>query len=298
MEEKFWESYSSTFTEKIIDAAYARQVLLSGQVLLRLTPSQQVNLFVLKALYRAWQKETLRLESPYFDYQHPSVRQALQDFMNILSKHISVRKNTLAPILQEAVLDTLHLMFSPERFFRQELITRTQTLSTAYLKNTARYLRIQQAMFKVFADTFQTLHKHTLSAKETEQFFEQCVVRMPSAEPIDTYIAELASVLPLKDERAALETPQQSVHTDTEDKSSVVSALNMPESKVKTFVQFLFKGDRASFLEAMENIKKCQSFDKSIELLLTRYGKQYAWNTESVHAKELFKEVFLHLKEN
>nr|WKN40015.1 hypothetical protein K4G66_15080 [Tunicatimonas sp. TK19036] len=150
------EQYSEQFTERVLASAYEQHNKLDGRTILELTPVRQVNLFVIKALFDQWQVEINKLRSPYFDYETEDVQQALNDFINTLSQHISVDQEHLQPLVKTAVNDTLQLICAPYEYLHQQLAQfpanhiREEDLIT-WLK----YVKINRALLEAFAERFK-----------------------------------------------------------------------------------------------------------------------------------------------
>ena len=194
------EVYSRTFTQRICKEIFETKTHLRGQDLLTLTSVQQVNYFVLKALYRAWQQEMLHIESPYFDYRQLTVRKALHLFMNTLSKYIRVGEEALVPLLEQACQDTLRLLLSPQQFFYQELVTAPQVLSTTYLRNTQKYLRINTHVMSAFQAYFDAEDEQEISSERAAELLQLCEEEFASVEKVEEYLFEFNTILPLPEE--------------------------------------------------------------------------------------------------
>jgi hypothetical protein len=140
------EAYSEDFSSNVLNNFFSNSTVATGQDILELTPVQQINLLLVQRLYQRWQEETLRLRSPYFDYEHPQVQDSLKALMNTLSRHIQVEREALEPLLQGAVLDALRLALNPLSFFDEFL---RQNPSLESLQASLRYLRWQQSLTDV-----------------------------------------------------------------------------------------------------------------------------------------------------
>jgi hypothetical protein len=113
--------YSSQVAQKLIHSFFANKDKISGEEILNLCAIKQVNLFVLKGLFQKWNKESEKLESPYFDYNDPEVVAAVERFKNTVSRHILIDKASFEPILIAAISDTIMLICSPYHFYLNEL---------------------------------------------------------------------------------------------------------------------------------------------------------------------------------
>ncbi|NLR90467.1 hypothetical protein [Flammeovirga agarivorans] len=113
------EIYSEKVADAICDDFFSENDYITGIQITKLTEIESVNLFVLKRIFENWQKEAIRIQSPYFDYSSEAVRSSLSHLMNALSKNIHISKIHFLPLLQKAVRDVLILTFSPDIFFEE-----------------------------------------------------------------------------------------------------------------------------------------------------------------------------------
>ncbi|OHX64907.1 hypothetical protein [Flammeovirga pacifica] len=111
------EIYSEKVADAISDEFFSDNDYITGIQITKLTNIESVNLFVLKRIFENWQKEAIRIQSPYFDYSAEAVRESLSHLMNALSKNIYISRIHFLPLLQKAIRDVLILTFSPEIFF-------------------------------------------------------------------------------------------------------------------------------------------------------------------------------------
>jgi hypothetical protein len=75
---KYLENYAKAYSETVCERFFTDRQFISGQDIVGLTSSVQVNFFVIKHLFELWQKELQKLKSnPYFDYRDISVHEAL-----------------------------------------------------------------------------------------------------------------------------------------------------------------------------------------------------------------------------
>ncbi|MEQ9099135.1 MAG: hypothetical protein RIF36_27680 [Imperialibacter sp.] len=149
------EAFAELFTKRACDSFFEGTDTISGKEIVDLTPVKQVNYFVLKILFRKWQKETLRLQSPYFNYKNEDVRKALLSFMNALSQQIKVNRVNFEPLLQQATREAILLIVSPYDFFREELTGHESgKLNDKYLKNSSKYIKVNQEIFESYVALF------------------------------------------------------------------------------------------------------------------------------------------------
>jgi hypothetical protein len=136
------ENYSKSFSALICTEFFKLKNNITGSEILGLTEIKQLNLFSVKNLYTKWQEENAKLQSPYFDYSKPEVNQALNEFMNILSRHISVNRENFQPLLENSVLNTLQLYVDPLGFFENLMRSLPDfKLTASWLKENGRYFK-------------------------------------------------------------------------------------------------------------------------------------------------------------
>lgn len=140
------KTYCSAFTDRVANDFFARHEKINGEQILKLSPVQQVNLFVIKNLFENWQREASRLRSPYFNYSHPKVQEAQKVYMNTLSRHISINETDLKPLLHKAVHDALLLLFVPGEYIYTAL--KNSKGQPEEVAEILKYARMNQAYIK------------------------------------------------------------------------------------------------------------------------------------------------------
>jgi hypothetical protein len=108
---------SELFTKVICDEFFKDKPKIGGSDIINLTEVKQLNFFVLKNLFEKWKLEVQNLRSPYFDFEESDVKKALEEFMNVLSRHIAVSRENFEPVLNKAFIDVVNLYQSPNQFF-------------------------------------------------------------------------------------------------------------------------------------------------------------------------------------
>lgn len=156
------ESYSVKITKKLSDDFFQKNLVITGSQILNFTPIEQINLFVISNLFDKWKEETSKLKSPYFDFDHADVNAALKTFMNVLSKHISIRRADFDPLLRNAIANTLCLTLAPYLFLKENYFSfETPIIQMSEFKERVKFLRIN----KVITDAFiKKIEKHNLTS--------------------------------------------------------------------------------------------------------------------------------------
>ena len=156
------ESYSLKITKKLSDDFFQKNLVISGSQILNFTSIDQINLFVISNLFDKWKEETSKLKSPYFDFDHTEVNGALKTFMNVLSKHIAIRRADFDPLLRNAVANALCLTLAPYLFLKENYFSfETPIIQMTEFKERVKFIRIN----KPITDTFiRKIEKHNLNS--------------------------------------------------------------------------------------------------------------------------------------
>lgn len=96
---------------------YEERDFIKGEQLLRLTPIDALNRLLLGQLFEEWRRSIEESKSPYFDYEHPDVRQALEHYANVLSHHIRIEQRHMEKLLLHTLESYLQLLLTPYEFF-------------------------------------------------------------------------------------------------------------------------------------------------------------------------------------
>ncbi len=94
--------------------------------------------------------------SPYFDFEQGEVKEALKEFMNVVSRNISVKREALEPILLDATKDTLMLLLDPNAYFNE--LFRNQpnfTVTADTVQQLRKYLRFNKFVSQALADSMK-----------------------------------------------------------------------------------------------------------------------------------------------
>ena len=143
----YLEKYAISYAELVCDQFFSNRQFITGQEIIQLTPSTQVNFFIIKRLFELWQEELGKLKgSPYFDYRDIAVHEALTQFMNVLSRRIKVERVHLAGILQDAVQDAIQVATDPLNFFQNELAKAPGGKINEYLKENKKYFKWNEVL--------------------------------------------------------------------------------------------------------------------------------------------------------
>ncbi|MEQ8477379.1 hypothetical protein [Fulvivirga sp.] len=142
------KDYSTRYSKKLIDTYFKSNTSITGGDIKSLADISQINLFVIKNLFEEWQKETDNLKSDYFDYKSEQVKSALTEFMNVLSRNISINKDHFEPLLIRAVEESVLLIFSPYDFYTHLAEHSNGEMTLQNLKRTLKYVRVNKNLLE------------------------------------------------------------------------------------------------------------------------------------------------------
>jgi hypothetical protein len=138
----YLDNYAQVYADLACEKVFASKQFVSGQDIVGMTDSIQVNFFVIKRLFELWQMELEKLKSnPYFDYRDIAVHEALTQFMNTLSRRIKVERSYLEPLVKNAVIDSILLATDPVSFYQTEIGKAEDTQINEYLKENQKYYK-------------------------------------------------------------------------------------------------------------------------------------------------------------
>ncbi len=310
------EEYAARYSQALLAALYAGKERLNGQDLLAL-PVEQVGLLITARLFNTWRREVSRLESPYFDYGHPEVQQALRKFMNVLSRHISIAQDDLQPLLQQAVTDTLLLVLSPYTFCQRWLTT--PDMQAEDITATSRFIKLNKPVWQAVAnkvelnatllanpqalldEVFNNLDSSPDDSEEILAAFDKLV-------PVDTdgFFAREATIpeitpLSLADDEEEEEedspVPTLNDRFGGQTRETLADRLqqNQPGASLKSmlsinqkfmFINDLFDGNQEDFLKVLDFLDSCESKEVAVSFIHNNYLKHNRWKANAPQVRE------------
>ncbi|GAB3826634.1 hypothetical protein GCM10028895_37880 [Pontibacter rugosus] len=198
MEDKYnqlhLERYSKELANLLCDRHFASHDSINGPFI-SFTPIKQVNLFVIKELLLKWHHEMANLRSPYFDYEHEEVKEALLNFMNVLSRKIQMTRNVFEPLLQKAIYDTFLIVLAPVTIFEEKFLRIQEEITLLKLQENLRYLDIDKPLFAGFIDTLSP------SSRDREYIISRFRLYVNANQhtrtPLNGLITQFNSLLPI-----------------------------------------------------------------------------------------------------
>lgn len=313
--------YSEHYASKLADQFFSKKETISGPEILTLCEIKQVNMFVIRELMHAWKQESEKLKSPYFDYQAPSVKDALVQFQNTLSNHISVSRKDFVPLLESAVAKTIYLIMAPYDFYSETLDRYGKGyLKTEYLKGEVKYLRINQAPLERLVSKLEEQKIDVLTGNEAFGMLDSILEEVNfTPEDFEGFVGQFSKLVPLRVDRLFEVRPvvkqpevkmpepvksepikQEAVKQEPitkENKPTLAENLaRQKTTKLKDsltinqkfmFTKILFKGDFEIFSETIDRLDSFETLNHALAFLGDHYPD---WDRESEEYEE-FLEV-------
>lgn len=227
--------YSEEYTNKVLKDFFSSKDKISGSEILSLSNIQQVNLFVVRELFKTWKEETMRLKSPYFDYENNEVKEAFELLMQRLSNNILVDQQHFTPLVKNAVGRTLLAVFDPYDFFSILISGKNNTLSVDTFKEEIKYLKINKAPLDRLLQKLQADGVTEISGNEGFAILDQILEEVNfNPEDVDGYLEKFSAVVPLDVSKFYVQKKQEPV---LEKKEPEVKAANGSERTAENQVQ-------------------------------------------------------------
>ncbi len=190
--------YGRRLATRLCDQHFGSQsaATLDGPAVLKFTPIRQLNLLVIRQLLGQWQAETARLRSPYFNFEAAPVQVALTQFMNVLSRHISLGRGTFEPLLAQAVADTLTIVADPAASFQRLILGSPETFTLPGLRANLRYIDVDKAFYEGFVDSLPASSELSRDFL-THRFELYHAANYKAHQPMQRVVDELSALLPL-----------------------------------------------------------------------------------------------------
>lgn len=215
MSNKFHQSaltdYTRSYARRVCADFFSNHTFISGKQILNLTPIGQINMFIVSNLFDKWKADTEKFRSPYFDFTHPEVEEAMRSFMNVVSQHIAVRREYLEPMLADALRRTLTLIFDPRYYFDELLRNQPDfTLTADAAKQIVRYTQINKFVATSLVDRMNG--KPFVYVNQALNCLDEILSqRSPELERYDRYVAILSEKMPM-DMNSLLRTSPDAVN--------------------------------------------------------------------------------------
>jgi hypothetical protein len=303
--------YSDAYAEKVLKKAFASKPKIDGKEILNLCDVQQINLFIVRELFKAWKEELKKLKSPYFDYEHADVKEALENFMSVLSKNISIDRQHFAPLLKKAVSQTVLLVLDPYDYFSMIISGPSNKLDVTAFREEIKYLKINKAPLEKLLERLEEKKVKELTGNEAFAVLDQILEEVNfSPEDVDDYIQKFSVVETLVPEnfyfKKAEEKEKPLPPKAPIQKPVLVDAPLAPKAVVDNFqkiqrikerltinqkfmfTKVLFGGDFESFSKTIDELDQQQNITSALQYLEKLYRD---WDKESEEFHEFMEMV-------
>jgi len=319
---QYISDYSRDFAKEVSTNFFAGKSTIDGREMLNLTPVAQINLFTIKIIFQQWKDEMSRLKSPYFNYQAPEVRKVMKEFMNVLSRNISIDQENFTPLLAKAVQDALLLIFSPYDFYQQEF-TRKAKINLNELKEVAKYIKVNSNLMESFIIKFEDKGNEVIDNEEGLKILNDILANTSELpEDFDPFQLQLSQIIPIQtdyiyqqqqhinkpvrsDDEGSSKPTKEKQHEGpttlndrftTQQKTSLAEVLQKRKiENIKNhisinqrfmFINELFGGDTNIYNQALERVDNCQSMNEALDYLQQNHVRQQQWEMESEEVAE------------
>jgi hypothetical protein len=190
--------YGDAYAGKVLKGFFTSKEKITGQEILSLCNIQQVNFFIIRELFRSWKEETHKLKSEYFDYDHPEVKDALDNLMGTLSQHIAISQSSFSPLLKKAVSQTLLVIFDPYDFFSMLVTGNNNTLEVNRFREEIKYLKVNKAPLERLLQRLDEKNIQEIQGNEAFALLDQILEEVNfTPEDVEDYIEKFSAVAPL-----------------------------------------------------------------------------------------------------
>lgn len=190
--------YSDAYSDRVLRGFFSSKSRITGSEILSLCNVQQVNLFVVSELFKSWREENKKLRSPYFNYENPEVKEALENFMTLLSKNISIDQANFAPLLKRAVNQTLLVVFDPYDFYSMIITGQNNKLDVGPFREEIKYLKVNKAPLEKMLQNLEEKGVKEISGNEAFSILDQILEEVSfHPEDVEDYLAKFSSIVPL-----------------------------------------------------------------------------------------------------
>ena len=157
------------YLEKINEKIAKNEIF--GKDLINLTSSKQINLFVIKNIHEAWNKNFIKNKLDYFNYEDPEVISSINILMNTLSNNIKLEPDVTRSVLYKAINDALSLVTNSHEFIKKDLLN-AEDYSVQKLISKSKYYCYHKEVFDYLINKIQQSSKLKIKTTELFNYFD------------------------------------------------------------------------------------------------------------------------------
>jgi hypothetical protein len=190
--------YGDAYADKVLKNFFATKDKITGQEILTLCNVPQVNLFVVRELFKTWKEEIRKFKSPYFDFDHAEVKEGLDTFMNIVSKHILIGQPHFGPLLKKAVSQTLMVIFDPYDFYSLTISGKNNKLEVGPFREEIKYLKVNKAPLEKMLQKLEQMGVQEVTGNEAFSILDHILEEVSfTPEDLEGFVEKFSEVVPL-----------------------------------------------------------------------------------------------------
>ena len=324
MDFKYLHQYAQETASELSSKFFQEKFIIEGNTLMSFCSVKQVNFFILKNLFEAWEKEAVKLKSPYFDFENREVKNAMNEFMEKLSFHIRIEKNDFEPLLQSAIEETILLVLSPSHYFHLIIDqAKGDFVELETIKKQAKYIKLNKHVLLAIIANMEEKNKGSMLLDELRPFLDKVLDNESNDYKQENFLEEINDLHPLDvvlllgqeetigvDETRIQEAPLHEQLANKYSSTSINDNLKANEDhslnnelnqgkidSLKTafglnqrylFINKLFQENEMLFSEAINKIDNSTNYDDAVNFLLDTYSEQFNWGDEETTVAELF----------
>ncbi|UII22938.1 hypothetical protein [Fulvivirga ligni] len=276
----------------------------------------------MKNLLNAWRKETSKIQSPYFNYDAPEVKEAQKEFMNILSRNIAITQENFKPLLLQATQETILLIFSPYDYYMHLIHDpKANKISIKDLKRIAKYVKINQDLLLKLIEKAEENGLDKISKEEASKLLNEAFDSTQEPEDVEGYIEAFSKIAPLSEDmiygssknyqpevkstqpnvqiNSRFESPKNILNDQHSEKRPTIADVHRNQ-KIESirksisinqrfmFINTLFAGDEESFNQTVDDLERLKNKREAEEYLSENYP---FWDKESEEHEEFMEIV-------
>jgi len=253
----YLEKYSEDYAAIVCGQFFSSKQYMTGQDIVQLTNSVQVNFFIIKRLFELWQEELGKLKSnPYFDYRDITVHEALTEFMNVLSRRIKIEKEQLQPLLATAVQQSVQLATDPVAFYQNEISKAPSGQINEFLKENKKYYKWHDQAITFLVDKAGFGHDESAYLRAIAANYQAI---NESLESVNLLLATLGDIKPfdldayiVQDSAVAAPTSMPEPAREQESKSSFFDEMDMEASTSKNSIR---EPEKVTYPESIKEVQ-------------------------------------------
>jgi hypothetical protein len=298
---EYLKKYATEFCALTLSNAYRQKETLNGHELLKLTPIRKINQHIVGRLSAHWNGQIQTFNSPYFDFNSDEVKSALEHFSNVVSQHISLRKDHLQPWLQDVVEKTLAPLASVSALSEaeEEMVRQFSTIHPLEIAKPEPTFPVATPAKTI--SFFQLIDEEKVEEPATAVSARVEPVSatieppaQPAAKPADKPVSQPITTRPEPlNARFQVELPE--VSSDVAYGSVRIKLENIGQSislaQRFMFVGQLFKGDFDAFSQSIGALDSAETFTAAHQLITESLAPTYGWDLKSEAVVELVSLV-------